>query len=262
MLDLPEVLRPQPVQRGAVELRRPADEVVDLGLERRAVGVVPGVGRDVPAVDEHRLGLPVLRLPRQEVAPLQQQDPLAGRGKRVGEGAASGPRPDDDDVVAIGHHPLLELPADGFDGTEIAVARHRPDWVTRELGAMRIWARIVSDSDTIRAQITDRDDPSPSSRWQEQDRPDQEADRPDERAEVRQLGVPDVVRSPARRRPPPPRRRRRSDPSMLAAPIHQSLVSPPDGADGVHPGQPAGDEEGGRAEGVGPPHPLVGDLRG
>ena len=122
MLDLAEVLRPQPVQRGAVELRRPADEVVDLRLERRAVGVVPGVGRDVPAVDEHRLGLPVLRLARQEVAPLQQQDPLAGRGKGVGEGAASGPCPDDDDVVVIGHHALLDLPADVFDGTEIAAA--------------------------------------------------------------------------------------------------------------------------------------------
>ena len=40
---LAEVLGAQPVQRGAVELRRAADEVVDLRLERLAVAVVPGV---------------------------------------------------------------------------------------------------------------------------------------------------------------------------------------------------------------------------
>ena len=60
VLDLTEVLRAQPVEGGAVQLRRPADEVVDLRLERLAVGVVPGVGRDVLAVEEHRLGVPVL----------------------------------------------------------------------------------------------------------------------------------------------------------------------------------------------------------
>ena len=60
VLELTEVLRAQPVERGAVQLRRPADEVVDLRLERLAVGVVPGVGRDVLAVEEHRLGVPVL----------------------------------------------------------------------------------------------------------------------------------------------------------------------------------------------------------
>ena len=36
VLELAEVALPQPVQRGAVELRRAADEVVDLGLERLA----------------------------------------------------------------------------------------------------------------------------------------------------------------------------------------------------------------------------------
>jgi hypothetical protein len=61
---LAEVLSAQAVERGAVELGGAADEVVDLGLERLALGVVPGVGRDVAAVDEHVLGRPVGGLAR------------------------------------------------------------------------------------------------------------------------------------------------------------------------------------------------------
>ena len=45
VLERAEVLRAQPVERGAVELGRPADEVVDLRLERLVVRVVPGVRR-------------------------------------------------------------------------------------------------------------------------------------------------------------------------------------------------------------------------
>ena len=54
VLQLAEVLRPQPVQGGPVELRGAAHVVVDLRLEGLAVGVVPGVLRDVLALDEHR----------------------------------------------------------------------------------------------------------------------------------------------------------------------------------------------------------------
>ena len=45
VLQLTEVLRTQPVERGAVQLGGAAHEVVDLGLERFAVGVVPRVTR-------------------------------------------------------------------------------------------------------------------------------------------------------------------------------------------------------------------------
>ena len=81
VVELAEVLLAQPVERGAVELRRAADEVVDLRLERLALRVVPGVRRDVAVVDEHVLGEPVLRLARQPVAALEQEDPLAGGGQ-------------------------------------------------------------------------------------------------------------------------------------------------------------------------------------
>ena len=81
VLQLAEVLLAQPVERRAVELRRAADEVVDLRLERLAVLVVPGVRRDVAVVDEDVLREPVLRLARQPVAALEQEDALA-RGAR------------------------------------------------------------------------------------------------------------------------------------------------------------------------------------
>ena len=86
---LAEVLRPQSVQRGAVQLRRAADEVVHLRLERRPLLVVPRVGRHVLVVDEHVLREPVRGLTRQPVASLEQEDPLAGRGEAAGERAAA-----------------------------------------------------------------------------------------------------------------------------------------------------------------------------
>ena len=74
---LAEVLSAQPVQRGAVELRRAPHEVVDLRLEGLSVGVQPAVLGHVAAVDEHVLRQPVLRLARQPVSALEQQDALA-----------------------------------------------------------------------------------------------------------------------------------------------------------------------------------------
>ena len=99
MPKLAEVLRAQPVERRSVELRGAPDEVVDLRLEGLARSVVPAVLRDVAVVDEHVRRGPVLRLARQPVAALQQQDALAGRGEAVHERAAAGPAADDDHVV-------------------------------------------------------------------------------------------------------------------------------------------------------------------
>ena len=113
VLELAEVALSQPVQGSAVELGRSAHEVVDLGLERLAVLVVPRVRGDVPVVDEDRLGVPVLHLARQPVAALQDQDPLPGRCEPVCEGAAARSRTHDDDVVLVGHDCLLRSVAPG-----------------------------------------------------------------------------------------------------------------------------------------------------
>ena len=99
--ELAEVLFPEPVQRGPVELGRPADEVVHLGLERLALYVVPRVGRDVPVVHEDVLREPVLRLARQPVAALEQEDALPRGGKVPGKRAAACTGADDDDVVVL-----------------------------------------------------------------------------------------------------------------------------------------------------------------
>ena len=91
VLQLAEVLLAKPVERGAVELRRAADEVVDPRLEGLAARVVPGVRRDVAVVDEHVLVRPVLRLAREPVAALEQEDALA-RTARGGARAFRRPR--------------------------------------------------------------------------------------------------------------------------------------------------------------------------
>ena len=101
VLKLAEVLGPQPVERRSVELGRAADEVVDLRLERLAVLVVPGVLGDVAVVDEDVLRQPVLRLARQPVAALEQQDPLARWREVARERPASGPGADDDHVIGV-----------------------------------------------------------------------------------------------------------------------------------------------------------------
>jgi hypothetical protein len=74
-----EVLLAHAIERGAVQLGRAADKVVDLRLERLSVAVVPRVLGDVSPVDEDVGGLPVLRLAWQPSAAFKQQDPLAGR---------------------------------------------------------------------------------------------------------------------------------------------------------------------------------------
>ena len=98
---LAEVLRSQPEQGRPVELGVAADVVVDLGLEVAAVPVVPDLRCEVLAADEHRLGLPVVALPGQEVPTFEPEHLRATRGEPVPEGPPSGSRPDDHDVVVL-----------------------------------------------------------------------------------------------------------------------------------------------------------------
>src|SRR5262249_39744555 len=96
---------PQPIERCAVELGRSPHEVVDLRLERLALRVVPGIRGDVAVLDEDAVAEPVLRLARQPVAPLEQEDLLARRREVTRGRAAAGAGADDDDVVPI--HPQV-----------------------------------------------------------------------------------------------------------------------------------------------------------
>src|SRR5215471_15101088 len=101
MLELAEIFGTQAVQGSAVQLRRTADEVMHLRLERLALLVVPRVLRHVAVVDEHLFREPVLGFTRKPVAALEQQDPLARRGEVSSERPAAGPAADDDHVVAV-----------------------------------------------------------------------------------------------------------------------------------------------------------------
>ena len=105
MLDLPEVLRPQPEQRSTVELRVPADVVVLLGGELVALPVAPLFVSGVLPTEEDRLGFPVVALAREVAAPFEQQDALAGWRQLPGERSSACTAADDDDVVVlVGRH--------------------------------------------------------------------------------------------------------------------------------------------------------------
>src|SRR5262249_22929851 len=110
------------VESRAVELRRAADEVVDLRAERGAGAVVPGVRGDVAVVDEHRSDIPVLGFACEPVAPFEQQDPLAARRELPGQRSAACTRADDDHVVGVHAWPASFQYSARSSGTMIRAA--------------------------------------------------------------------------------------------------------------------------------------------
>src|SRR5207248_3579747 len=89
-----------------VELRLPADVIVLARVERRAVLADPLLLRLVARVDEDLLGVPVLDLPLQVVAALDEQDPFSGRREPESKRAATCAGADDDHVEVV-HAGLL-----------------------------------------------------------------------------------------------------------------------------------------------------------
>src|SRR5207247_9962594 len=67
MLDLPEVLAPQPEERGAVELRVAADIVVRVRVELPTVPVAPHLLGGVLALEVHGPRIPVVLLAGQVI---------------------------------------------------------------------------------------------------------------------------------------------------------------------------------------------------
>jgi hypothetical protein len=104
VVELAEVALAEPEQDRPGELGVSVDVVVLLGAELLAVvGVGPLPGVVVAALQPEHLGTPVLWFAGQDVAPFQQQAPLAGGSQRPGQRAAARPGPDHDDVVVLGH---------------------------------------------------------------------------------------------------------------------------------------------------------------
>ncbi len=103
MLDLGKVPFAHPHQGRAIEGRIAADPIVGVGRERVAVLVQPLLLGPVALADKDVLGAPVLRLARQVLAPVQNQDRLAGRSQGLGHRRAACARADDDDVIGLRH---------------------------------------------------------------------------------------------------------------------------------------------------------------
>jgi hypothetical protein len=105
VLDFPEVLRPEPEQRGAVKLGVATHVVVLLGRELVALPVAPLlVGRVLP-LQEDGGRIPVVALAGEVPTPLEEQDPLAGGRQLPGERPSTRSAADDDDVIVlVGRH--------------------------------------------------------------------------------------------------------------------------------------------------------------
>ena len=92
MADLVEVAFPETEQDRAVHLGVAADVVVLLRREHLVrAEVLPLTRVGVAVIEPHRLGVPVLGLAGQEVAALEQQDPLARGREGVRQRASTGP---------------------------------------------------------------------------------------------------------------------------------------------------------------------------
>jgi hypothetical protein len=101
MLDFPEVGGRQPEQRRAIHLRVATYAVVQFGPEGPIVKVVEGLVGGVFRIAEDGPRVPVVPLPREEVAALQQQHTLAGLGHAGRACRAPRTAADDQDVVVI-----------------------------------------------------------------------------------------------------------------------------------------------------------------
>jgi len=96
-----EVAATEAGQACAVHLGIPPDPVVGARLEwLPGSGVVPGLRRDVALLDEHVVGLAVLRLPGQELAALDDQYVQAGVFQCPGEGSATHTGADDHHICS------------------------------------------------------------------------------------------------------------------------------------------------------------------
>src|SRR5215212_10301296 len=115
-LEDPEVLAPEARQGSAVDLGAAPDDVIDRRPKRLAAPIDEWIGGAVALRDEELPRAPVLGLPRQVVAPLDDEDLRAAVAQRVGKRAAAHPTADDDDV--------------GRDGRR--VCSHRHCWHRRE----------------------------------------------------------------------------------------------------------------------------------
>jgi hypothetical protein len=103
--EFPEVFLAQAEQSGAVELRVATDVIVRVRVKFLAVFVAPQLLRLILALDVDGARAPVVLLARHVVAPLEDQNALAGAGQGIGERSTSGAGTYDDyvEMIRMGH---------------------------------------------------------------------------------------------------------------------------------------------------------------
>ena len=84
MLNLLKIPLSQPEMGSPIHLRGPAHKVMATGLEGFALAIEPGVLRNIATLLENLRGIPVFRLPRQPVSPLQDQHLQPGSSQLAG----------------------------------------------------------------------------------------------------------------------------------------------------------------------------------
>ncbi len=96
-----KVLFAETRQRGTVDFRVAANEVVHAGTKWLSCIIMPEFSRLVPLAIKDRLWAPVLRLFREKITTLQQEDLSAAITKGVCQGATAHPGADDDEIEII-----------------------------------------------------------------------------------------------------------------------------------------------------------------
>src|SRR5262245_49159621 len=79
MPELAEVLLAKTIESRAIHLGGPTDEVVETGLERFSLLVVPGFLGNIAVPDKNLFYIPILLFPFQPVAAFEEEDALPRR---------------------------------------------------------------------------------------------------------------------------------------------------------------------------------------
>ena len=98
MLNLLKIPLPQPEMGSPIHLRGPTHKVMATGLEGFALAIEPGVLRNIATLLENLRGIPIFRLPRQPVPPLQNQHLQTRASQLAGQGATSSTTADDQHI--------------------------------------------------------------------------------------------------------------------------------------------------------------------
>ena len=116
VLDRLEVAFPESEQDSAIHLGIAADVVVLFWAELLAVLIGPFAGVVISPFGPDRSRAPVFGFARQPTAALDKQNACTRRCQSMCDRAASGPGPDDDDVVVVGHGISLDDRERGYPG--------------------------------------------------------------------------------------------------------------------------------------------------